>query len=68
MIHPAGTYLVKVNNRNTRSRQETCSKLTTKTPERYQSRRSGVFIINFGHISHLCSCVSIVNLVIPGNS
>ena len=26
-----------------------CSKLTIKTPE----RRSGVFIVNFEHISHL---------------
>ena len=28
-------------------------KLTTKTPERCQSRCSGVFIVNFEHISHL---------------
>ena len=27
-------YLVKVNNRNTRKRRETCSKLSIKTPER----------------------------------
>ena len=38
---PAGIYLLKVNNR-------ICSKLTIKTPE----RRSGVFIVNFEHISH----------------
>ena len=33
-----------------------------KTPERRQWRRSGVFIVNFEHISHPpCSSVSIVN-------
>ena len=32
---------------------EVCSKLTIKTPERCQCRRSSVFIVNFGHISHL---------------
>ena len=31
---PAGIYLFKVNNRNTRTRCEICSKLTIKTPER----------------------------------
>ena len=29
------------------------SKLTVKTPERQQWRRSGVFIVNFEHISQL---------------
>ena len=28
-----------------------CSKLTLKTSERRQSRRSGVFIVNFEHTS-----------------
>ena len=31
---PAGIYLLKVNNRNTRTRCVICSKLTIKTPER----------------------------------
>ena len=31
--NPAGIYLLKVNNRNTRTRCEICSKLTIKTPE-----------------------------------
>ena len=31
---PAGIYLLKVKNRNTRTRCEICSKLTIKTPER----------------------------------
>ena len=35
---------------------ELCLKLTINTPERYQlrrSRHSGIFIVNFGHSSHL---------------
>ena len=52
-IYPAGIYLLKVNNKNTRTRYEICSKLTIKTSERRQWRRSGVFIVNFKHISHL---------------
>ena len=32
--NPVGIYLLKVNNRNTRTRCEICSKLTMKTPER----------------------------------
>ena len=31
---PAGIYLLKVNNKNTRTRCEICSKLTIKTPKR----------------------------------
>ena len=45
--HPAGIYLFKVNNRNTRTRCEICSKLTIKTPELLLT------IVNFEHISHL---------------
>ena len=45
--------MFKVNNRNTRTRCEICSKLTIKTPERCQWRRSGLFIVNYEHISHL---------------
>ena len=45
--------MFKVNNRNTRRRFEICSKLTIKTPERRHWRRSGAFIVNFEHISHL---------------
>ena len=44
--------IVKVNNRNTRTRCEICSNLTVKTPERRQ-HRSDVFIFNLEHISHL---------------
>ena len=45
-------YLLRVNNRNIRTKCEICSKLTLKTQER-RRRRSGVFIVNFEHISHL---------------
>ena len=45
--------MFKGNNRNTRLKCEICSKLTIKTPERRQWRSSGVFIVNFEHISHL---------------
>ena len=46
-------YLLKVKNRNFRTRCEICSKLTIKIPERRQWRRSGIFIVNFEHISYL---------------
>ena len=52
-IVPVGIYLLKVNDRNTRTRCEICSKLTIKTPVRRQWRLSGAFIINSEHISHL---------------
>ena len=50
---PVGIYMFKVNNRNTTTRGEICSKLTRKRPERRQWRRSGVFLVNFEHFSHL---------------
>ena len=59
---PANIYLIKVSNRNTRKRCEICSKLILKTPERRQWHHSGVFIVNFEHISHLFSSISIVYL------
>ena len=49
VLNPAGIYLLKVNKRNTRTSIELCSKLTIKT----QWRRSGVFVVSFGHILHL---------------
>ena len=48
---PAGKHVFEVNNRGTRD--ETCSEITIKTPERRQWRRSVVFIVNFEHISLL---------------
>ena len=49
--------MLKVSNRNTRTRCEICLKLTIKAPERRLARRSGAFIVNFEHI-----CFSIVNI------
>ena len=45
--------MFNVNNRNTKTRCEICSKLTIKLPDRRQWRCSGIFIVNFEHISHL---------------
>ena len=62
--HFTGIYLLKVKNRNTRTRCEIYSTLTIKTAERRHWRGSAIFIVKyaeFGHISHLCSSVSIVN-------
>ena len=50
---PASIYMFKVNDRNTRARCEIRSKLTIKTPERRQWRRSGIFAVNFERISDL---------------
>ena len=53
-IHnPGGIYIFKVNNKNTRTRCEICSKLTIKTPEPHHWRRSGIFLVHFNYISHL---------------
>ena len=49
-------YWFNVNNRNTRTMCEICSKLT-KTPEQREWLRSGVFIINFEQISKLLWCL-----------
>ena len=58
----AGNYMFKVSNRNTKPRCEVCSELTIKTPERRQWLRSGVFIINFEHISHLALVFPLLTL------
>ena len=55
--------MFKVNNRNTRTKCEICSKLLINTADQRQSRRSGVFIVNFEHISHLV----LVFLLLPLN-
>ena len=47
--NPAGFYMFKGSNRNTRAICEICSKLTIKT----QGRRSGAFIVHFEQISHI---------------
>ena len=53
--------MLKVNNRNIRTRCEIFSKLTKKTPQRRHWFLSGVFIVNFEHISAPCSSLSVVN-------
>ena len=53
LFKPVGNFMFKVNNTNTRTRCEICSKLITKTPERCQWCHYGVFIVNFEHMSHL---------------
>ena len=58
-----GIYQLKVNNRNTRTRCEMCSKLTIKAPEGRQWRPSGIFIVNFEQISHFV----LVFLLLPLN-
>ena len=57
----AGNYIFKVNNRNTRTRCEICSKLTIKTPERRQWRCSSV-IVNFEHITYLVLVILLLTL------
>ena len=47
-----GIYPFKINNENI-TRCEICSKLTIKTLEGRQWHHSGVFIVNFGQISHI---------------
>ena len=51
--HPLRKCLFKANNRITRKKSEICSELTIKSPERRLWRRSGVFIVNFEHLSNL---------------
>ena len=53
LIFPANNYLFKVNNREARKKCEICSEVTIKTPEWRHWRHSGVFIVNFEHISYL---------------
>ena len=57
-----GNYMFKVNHKNTRIRCEICSKLTIKTRERQQWRRSGVFIVNFEHMSYFVLVFQLLTL------
>ena len=61
-LFPAGIHLLKINNRNTRTRCEICSKLTIKTSERCHWHRSGVFIANFDYISRLALVFTMLTL------
>ena len=55
--YPVGIYLLKVNDRNTRTRCEICSKLIIKTPER---RHSCIYCQLWAYLTP-CYIVSIVN-------
>ena len=59
---PTGNYMLKVNNRNTRTRCEICSELIIKIPERRQWLRFGIFIVNFEHIPHLVLVLLLLTL------
>ena len=59
---PPDNSIFKLNNRNTGTKCDICSKLTIKTPDRCQWCRSGVFIVNFEHISHLVLVFLLLNL------
>ena len=62
--YPADIYLLKVNNRNIRTRYETCSKLTLKTPVFNLKFLYSlfVFLLNFQHISHLVLVLLLLTL------
>ena len=66
-LNPAEIYLLKVNNRNPRTRCEVSSKLTIKTPERRPSEQrqwclSSILIANFELISHLVQLFLLLTL------
>ena len=50
--NPADNCMFRVKNKSTRTRCAICSKLTIKTPKQRQWLRSGVFLVNFEHLSH----------------
>ena len=52
-VYPSRQLDVKISYRKIRTRCEICLKLTIMTTERRHWCRSGVFIVNFEHISHL---------------
>ena len=60
--YPANIYLFKVSNRSTWKRWELYLKLRVKTSEWRDWRRSGVFIVEFEHISHCFSSASIAEI------
>ena len=49
--------MFKITNKNTRTKAWNMFKVNDKTPKRF-----GAFIVNFEHISHLCSSVFIGNI------
>ena len=63
--NPASIYVLKVNNRHTRTRCEKCSKLIIKTPKRRHWCRSGVFIVNFENISFFLNIFNFEHISTP---
>ena len=63
-LYSAGIYLLKVNNRNTRTRCEIRSKLTIKIPERHQASFWYLYCQLWTY-STPCSSVSVVNMQLP---
>ena len=57
-----GKYMLKGNNRNTRTRSEICSKLIKKRPEQHRWPYSRVFTVNFERISHLVLVLLLLTL------
>ena len=62
ILKPSGHLPAQSQNRNNTTKCEICSKLTMKTPERRQSHSSGVFIVNFEHVSQLTLVFLLLNL------
>ena len=60
--YPTDIYLFKVNNKNTKTMCEICSKLTMKKTERCYKRRSNVFFVNYEHISHIVLVLLLLTL------
>ena len=60
MIYLAGNHLLNVNNGITRKICEIYSKLTVKMPERPQSFRIGVFMVNSEPISRIVLVLSLL--------
>ena len=60
--YPDVIYLLKVNNRDTRTICEICSNITTDTPKKLQWRRSSVNIVNFEQISYIALMFSLLTL------
>ena len=67
VIYLPDIYRLKINNRNPRTRCEVCSKLTIKPSK---GRRSGVFIVNFEHISQLVLVFLLLtlNMLLPAGN
>ena len=63
---PTGNYMFKVNNRNTRTRCEICSKLAIKTPERHHWRlRAGK--CQPGYVIHFLTSTTMLLLIVQTN-